>query len=157
MIRRVLVANRGEIARRVFRTCRGMRIETVAVYSDPDALAPHVKEADIAVGLPGSNPAETYLDADAVLAAAKQTGADAIHPGYGFLAENADFARRVTAEGLTWIGPSPEAIETMGSKLASKELMASIGIPTLPGLDLTGLSDEAVLQGADEIGYPVLV
>ena len=157
MIQRILVANRGEIARRVFRTCRNLRIGTVAVYSDPDANEPHVAEADSAIRLPGATPAETYLDIAAILGAAEQSGADAIHPGYGFLAENPDFARQVMANGLTWIGPPPEAIEVMGSKLASKELMASIGVPVLPSRDLTGLSGSEVDQAANEIGYPVLV
>ncbi len=151
------MANRGEIARRVFRTCRVMNIETVAVYSDPDAGEPFVAEADHAVGLDGSSAAETYLDIDAVMRAAKESGADAIHPGYGFLAENAGFARRVLTESMTWIGPSPEAIEVMGSKLESKRLMASAGVPTLPGSDLTGLSDSVVADTAAGIGYPVLV
>ncbi len=155
MIRRLLVANRGEIARRVFRTCRQMSIETVAIHSDPDTTEPHVLEADHAVNIPGSTPAETYLDMDAVLGAAKQTAADAIHPGYGFLAENAEFARRVTGEGLIWIGPPPEAIEVMGSKLRSKALVESAGVPTLHAVDLTGNADaEAAAEG---LGYPVLV
>ena len=113
MIRRLLVANRAEIASRVFRTCRRLGIETVAVHSDADAGLPYVGEADVAVRLPGNAPAETYLDVDALLHAAKRTGADAIHPGYGFLSESADFARVVEKAGLTWIGPSPESIEAM--------------------------------------------
>jgi acetyl/propionyl-CoA carboxylase alpha subunit len=157
MIRRLLVANRGEIARRVFRTCREMGIETVAVFSDPDSGEPHVSEADHAVNLPGSTAGETYLDVDSVLAAAKQSGADAIHPGYGFLAENAEFARRVIDEGLIWIGPSPESIEVMGSKLRSKEVVERAGVPTLEAIDLTGMSDEAASAAASGIGYPVLV
>jgi len=157
MIRRILVANRGEIARRVFRTCRELRIETVAVYSAQDAAEPHVTEADVSIGLPGSTAKETYLDIDLVLEAAGRSEADAIHPGYGFLAENAEFARRAISQGLTWIGPSPEAIEVMGSKLASKELMTSIGIPTIPSLDLTGLSANEAADAADAIGFPVLV
>ncbi|HEX6147827.1 MAG TPA: biotin carboxylase N-terminal domain-containing protein [Acidimicrobiia bacterium] len=157
MIRRVLVANRGEIARRIFRTCRLMTIETVAVYSDPDAAEPHVVEADHAVNLPGSTALETYLDIDGLLAAAKQTRADAIHPGYGFLAENAEFAGRVLAEGLTWIGPSPESIEVMGSKLRSKEVAESAGVPILPAVDLTGLTGQQVTAAADGIGWPILV
>ncbi|MGH8914040.1 MAG: acetyl/propionyl/methylcrotonyl-CoA carboxylase subunit alpha [Acidimicrobiia bacterium] len=157
MIRRVLVANRGEIARRVFRTCREMRIETVAVYSDADATEPFVAEADIAVNLPGTTAADTYLDVEAIVVAAKESGADAVHPGYGFLAEHAGFARRVLAEGLTWIGPPPSAIETMGSKLASKAVMDSAGVNTLPAVDLTGLTDTDAADAAAGIGYPVLV
>src|SRR5699024_5745011 len=113
-IRSVLVANRGEIARRVFATCRRRGISTVAVFSDADAGSPHVAEADAAVRLPGESPADTYLRSDLVIAAAQRAGADAIHPGYGFLSETADFAEQVTAAGLTWIGPDPEAIRVMG-------------------------------------------
>ena len=107
MISRLLVANRAEIASRVFRTCRALGIQTVAVHSDADAALPYVREADVAVRLPGNAPAETYLDIEAVLRAAKRTGADAVHPGYGFLSEHAGFARAVEAAGLTWVGPDP--------------------------------------------------
>src|SRR3954469_9916805 len=124
-ITRVLVANRGEITRRVFATCRRLGIGTVAVYSDADAGLPFVGEADVAVRLPGSTPAETYLRGDLVIEAAQRAGADAIHPGYGFLSEDASFARAVVHAGLTWIGPPPDAVEAMGSKLAAKELMAA--------------------------------
>lgn len=157
MIRRLLVANRGEIARRIFRTCRQMAIETVAVFSDRDRAEPLVMEADHAVNLPGSTATETYLDIDAVLAAAKQSDADAIHPGYGFLAENAEFARRVIEAGITWIGPTPESIETMGSKLRSKEVVERAGVPTLRAIDLTGMPAEGAEAAASDLGYPVLV
>lgn len=134
MINRLLVANRGEIARRVFATCRRLGIETVAVHSDADAGLPFVREADAAVRLPGSSPAETYLDAALVLEAARRTGADAVHPGYGFLSENAAFARAVLDAGLTWVGPAPESIEQMGSKVESKKLMEAAGVPVLGNL-----------------------
>jgi propionyl-CoA carboxylase alpha chain len=130
-VRKLLVANRGEIARRVFATARSMGIATVAVFSDPDHDAPHVADADEAVRLAGATPGETYLDGEAILAAAVRTGADAIHPGYGFLSENAGFARACAAAGITFVGPSPEAIEAMGSKIAAKELMAAAGVPVL--------------------------
>jgi propionyl-CoA carboxylase alpha chain len=132
VIRRLLVANRGEIARRVFATCRAMGVETVAVYSDADADAPHVAEADYAVHLPGNAPTATYLRGDLLIAAARKCGADAVHPGYGFLSENADFARAVIDAGLTWVGPSPKAIAMMGSKLEAKALLAEAGVPMLP-------------------------
>ncbi|WP_433627534.1 acetyl/propionyl/methylcrotonyl-CoA carboxylase subunit alpha [Nocardia sp. CA-120079] len=131
----VLVANRGEIARRVFATCRRMGIGTVAVYSDADAAAPHVAEADAAVRLPGNTPAETYLRGELIIEAALATGADAIHPGYGFLSENAEFAQAVLAAGLVWIGPPVEAIEQMGSKVAAKKMMDAAGVPVLAELD----------------------
>jgi propionyl-CoA carboxylase alpha chain len=131
----VLVANRGEIARRVFRTCRAMGIATVAVHSDADAGAAHVHEADAAVRLPGSAPADTYLRADLLIAAALAAGADAVHPGYGFLSESADFARAVESAGLLWIGPPAAAVEAMGSKTRAKELMSAAGVPVLRTLD----------------------
>lgn len=131
MINRLLVANRGEIARRVFATCRRLGIETVAVYSDADAGLPFVVEADAAVRLPGNAPADTYLKASEVVAAALRAGADAVHPGYGFLSENADFARAVEAAGLTWVGPPPAAIEAMGDKVRAKEIAAEAGVPVL--------------------------
>jgi propionyl-CoA carboxylase alpha chain len=133
-ITRLLVANRGEIARRVFATCTRLGIETVAVHSDADAGLRFVAEADVAVRLPGSTPAETYLRADLVVDAALRAGADAVHPGYGFLSENADFARRVLDAGLVWVGPTPEAIEQMGSKVEAKKLVAEADVPVLPEL-----------------------
>jgi acetyl/propionyl-CoA carboxylase alpha subunit len=130
----VLVANRGEIARRVFRSCRDLGLTTVAVFSDPDADSPFVAEADRAVRLPGASPAETYLQGEAIVRAALRAGAQAVHPGYGFLSENADFARAVQAAGLIWIGPPPRAIELMGSKIEAKRLMAEAGVPVLAEL-----------------------
>jgi propionyl-CoA carboxylase alpha chain len=131
----VLVANRGEIARRVFATCRRLGIGSVAVYSDADSGAPHVGEADVTVRLPGNTSAETYLDSAAVIAAAVAAGADAVHPGYGFLSENAEFAQAVLDAGLTWIGPDPAAIASMGSKVNAKAMMKRAGVPTLDNLD----------------------
>lgn len=133
MIRRLLVANRGEVARRIFATCRAAGIETVAVYSDADAHAPHAHEADYAVHLPGNAPSATYLRADLLVAAARRTGADAIHPGYGFLAEHADFARAVGDAGLAWIGPPPETIAAMGSRTTARRLLSEAGIRVVPG------------------------
>lgn len=144
----VLVANRGEIARRIFATCRRRGLATVAVFSDADAGSPHVREADSAVRLPGAAPAETYLRGDLVIEAALRAGADAIHPGYGFLAENADFARAVRDAGLTWIGPGPSAITAMASKVEAKRRMAAAGVPVLE------LLDPATITAAE---LPVLV
>jgi propionyl-CoA carboxylase alpha chain len=132
MIRRLLVANRGEIARRVFATCRAMGIQTVAVFADPDAGAAHVAEADLAVHLPGVAPEDTYLRGDLLIAAALRARADAIHPGYGFLSENAEFAAAVADAGLTWIGPPAKAIAAMATKLDAKALLAGMGVPVLP-------------------------
>jgi propionyl-CoA carboxylase alpha chain len=152
VITRVLAANRGEIARRIFRTCRRSGIGCVAVFSDPDAGAPHVAEADAAVRLPGSSPADTYLNASALIAAALAAGADAVHPGYGFLSEDAGFARAVRAAGLTWIGPGADAIEAMGSKITSKKLAAEAGVPVLPELAPEAITDYPVLVKASAGG-----
>jgi acetyl/propionyl-CoA carboxylase alpha subunit len=159
-IRKLLIANRGEIASRIIRTARAMDITTVAVFSDPDAGLPYVLEADESVRLPGSAPGETYLRGEALIAAAAATGADAVHPGYGFLSENAGFAQACAAAGLTFVGPSPEAIEAMGSKTAAKELMAAAGVPVLPGavFEDGAEPDPAELRkAAEDIGFPVLV
>jgi propionyl-CoA carboxylase alpha chain/3-methylcrotonyl-CoA carboxylase alpha subunit len=157
VIRRLLIANRGEIARRIIRTCRRLGVETVAVYSDADAQAPHVREADQAVRL-GPPPArESYLRQDLILEAARSTGADAIHPGYGFLSENAEFAEAVAAAGLVWVGPPPSAIRAMGLKDAAKTLMAEAGVPTTPGYLGEDQSEARLQAEADRIGYPVLI
>lgn len=160
MIRKLLIANRGEIATRIIRTAREMDIATVAIYSDADRDAPYVRAADESVHLPGNTPAETYLRAELVLAAAQSTGADAVHPGYGFLSENTDFARACTAAGVTFVGPSPEAIAAMGSKIAAKELMAGAGVPVLPGATVASdaeINEGELRQSAAVIGYPILV
>ncbi|MCK8674822.1 acetyl/propionyl-CoA carboxylase subunit alpha [Rhodococcus sp. HM1] len=147
-VSRVLVANRGEIARRVFATCRRTGLASVAVFSDADARSPHVDDADVAVRLPGHAPADTYLRGDRIVEAAIAAGADAVHPGYGFLSENAGFARSVQDAGLTWVGPPPASIEQMGSKVEAKKLMAAAGVPVLAELD------PAAVTAAD---LPVLV
>ena len=154
-IRRILVANRGEIACRIMRTARDMGIETVAIYADSDANSPFVRDADTAVALNGRTSRQTYLDLDKVVNAARLSGADAVHPGYGFLSENADFARAVVDAGMSWIGPPPEAIDQMGDKLAAKRLMQSADVPTLPAVELTEAVDPNA--AALDIGYPVLV
>jgi len=157
MLDSVLVANRGEIARRVMRTARRMGIRAVGVYSDADADLPYVREADEAVHIGPSQPAQSYLDGAVLIDAARKTGAAAVHPGYGFLAENADFARQVAAAGLTWIGPDPAAIEQMGDKIRARNLMERVGVPTSPGSREPVADVPAALAEADRIGYPVMV
>ncbi len=154
-IQRLLVANRGEIARRIMRTAHAMGIGTVAIYADGDADAPYVKEADQAIALGGASSRETYLDVAKVLAAAKRAGADAVHPGYGFLSENAAFAKAVADAGITWVGPSAEVIAKMGDKLAAKELMQSADVPTLPAAVVGHGADLAKI--AEKVGYPLLI
>ena len=154
-IRRLLVANRGEIARRIFRTAQRMGIATVAVYADGDAGSPHVREADTAIALNGRSPAETYLDVGKLLEACRRTGADAVHPGYGFLSENAGFAQAVIDQGITWVGPTPATIRGIGDKLAAKRLMQTLNVPTLQAHALAPGEDAA--PAALRIGYPVLV
>jgi propionyl-CoA carboxylase alpha chain len=159
-ITKVLIANRGEIAARIARTCRALGIGTVAVYSDVDAEALHVEACDEAVRLGGATPAESYLRADAIVEAARRAGADAVHPGYGFLAENAGFARAVTDAGLTWIGPTPEAIEAMGDKIEAKRRMADAGVPLVPGAELApdlAADRDEVAKAGDEVGFPLMV
>src|SRR5438477_866587 len=149
-IRTLLVANRGEVARRVFRTCRELGIRTVAVYSPPDAGAPFVAEADEAVPLRAARAAESYLDIAQILAAAEATGADAVHPGWGFLAENAAFAEACLQAGLIWVGPPPPAMESMGSKIEARRLMEAAGVPVVPGATLSDPADEAAVAAAGE-------
>ena len=151
----ILVANRGEIARRVMRTAHDMGIQTVAVYADGDRDAPFVKEADRAYALNGRTSAESYLVIKKILDACKISGADAVHPGYGFLSENAEFAKTVIDAGLAWIGPSPEVISSMGDKLSAKKLMQEAKVPTLPAIEVTDNLD--ISSAANDIGYPVLV
>src|ERR1700722_5976383 len=157
MLDSVLVANRGEIARRIIRTAKHMGIRAVAVYSDADADLPYVGEADHAVRIGPAQPAKSYLDAAAIIEAAATTGAQAVHPGYGFLAENADFARQVTAAGLTWVGPAPEAIEQMGDKIRARNLMEEAGVPVSPGSREPVTDIKAALAEGERIGYPVMV
>jgi acetyl-CoA carboxylase, biotin carboxylase subunit len=157
MIGSLLVANRGEIARRVIRTARRLGVRTVAVYSEADSGMPFVAEADESVLIGPANPALSYRNAEAILAAAKSTGAQAIHPGYGFLSENADFARTVAANGLVWVGPGADAITAMGDKINARNLMAAAGVPVAAGTtDPTHDVDTAVVE-ATRIGYPVMV
>ena len=157
VIRRVLVANRGEIARRVIRTCHAMGIATVAVYSDADAGAMHVREADSAYRLGPSPAVQSYLNIPALLEAARVTGADAVHPGYGFLSENARFARACREAGLIFIGPEPEVIALMGGKREAKLLMAAAGVPVIPGYEGEDQTDARLVAAASEIGWPVMV
>jgi len=157
MIQKLLIANRGEIACRIIRTARSMGIATVAVYSDADAKALHVRSADEAVHIGPSPAAESYLVGEKIIAAAKQTGAKAIHPGYGFLSENADFAQAVKDAGLIWVGAPPQSIRAMGLKDAAKKLMREAGVPVTPGYDGDDQTPERLKQEADAIGYPVLI
>jgi acetyl/propionyl-CoA carboxylase alpha subunit len=154
---RILVANRGEIAVRVMRTCRVMGIETVAVYSDADARALHVATADRAVRIGGAAPADSYLSQDAILEAARQTAADAIHPGYGFLSENPDFASACAGAGVAFIGPPPDAMAKLGSKTAARRLAEAAGVPVVPGAVPADQSDAALLEAARTVGLPVLL
>ncbi|HKA30443.1 MAG TPA: biotin carboxylase N-terminal domain-containing protein, partial [Candidatus Binatia bacterium] len=156
-IHKVLVANRGEIARRVLRTLRAMGIRSVTVFSDADAAAPHVREADEAVRVGPPPSRESYLAADRILDAARATGADAVHPGYGFLAENADFAERCATAGLVFIGPPAAAIRAMGSKIEAKRIMAEAGVPTIPGVSGAGLSDAALAREVRALSFPLLI
>jgi acetyl-CoA carboxylase biotin carboxylase subunit len=156
MIESLLVANRGEIARRIIRTARRLGVRTIAVHSDVDSGLPFVLEADEAVRLEGA-PAQVYRDADAILRAAAETGAQAVHPGYGFLSENASFARAVEEAGLVWVGPPADAIERMGDKINARNLVAAAGVPVSPGTESPVSDVDSALEAAREIGYPVMV
>jgi acetyl-CoA/propionyl-CoA carboxylase biotin carboxyl carrier protein len=156
MFRTLLIANRGEIAVRVIRACRALGIRSVAVYSDADRTSPHVALADVAVAIGPATPSESYLHVARIVAAARDNGAEAIHPGYGFLAENASFARAVASAGIQFVGPSPEAMESMGDKLGARRTMARLGIPIVPGSDPD--ADPATLPALGrQIGFPLLV
>ncbi|WP_433116620.1 acetyl-CoA carboxylase biotin carboxylase subunit [Micromonospora sp. CA-246542] len=157
MIESLLVANRGEIARRVIRTAKRLGIRAIAVYSEADADLPFVTEADEAVLIGPPNPAQSYRNVEAILAAAKSTGAQAIHPGYGFLSENAEFARTVEASGLIWVGPGADAISAMGDKINARNLMTAAGVPVAPGTTDPAADLDAAVTAAAEIGYPVMV
>src|SRR5215472_18088290 len=153
----VLIANRGEIARRVARTARRLGVKVIAVYSEADAGLPFVAEADEAIEIGPAPPALSYLNAAAILDAAARSGARAIHPGYGFLAENPAFARQVIDAGLTWIGPSPEAIEQMGDKISARNLMAASGVPVADGSEAPVEDADAAVAMAARIGFPVMI
>lgn len=156
-MKKVLIANRGEIARRVIRTLKKMNIKTVAIYSDADQHAPHVLEADEAVYVGASPSAESYLRQDVILAHCKELGVDGIHPGYGFLSENAGFARKVKEAGIQLIGPSPESMEIMGDKLSAKQAVKGYNVPLVPGVDEAISDVKAAMEIAKEVGYPILI
>ena len=156
MFKKILIANRGEIAVRVVRACRELGIASVAIYSEADVDAIHARMADEAVCCGPARATESYLDIEKIVSIAKETGADAVHPGYGFLSENADFAQAVTEAGITFIGPTPEVIAAMGLKIAARERMIAAGVPVVPGGDRIDEAAEAA-RAADEMGYPVLV
>src|ERR1700741_845927 len=157
VLKSLLIANRGEIACRIIRTARKMGIRTVAVYSDADASALHVRQADEAVHIGPSPARESYLVGEKIIAAAKATGAEAIHPGYGFLSENADFPQAVIDAGIIWVGPNPSSIRAMGLKDAAKERMIAAGVPVTPGYLGEDQAPDRLQAEADAIGYPVLI
>ncbi len=156
-IKKILIANRGEIAVRVIRACRELEIKTVAVYSDADRAALHVRRADEAYHLGPSNPAESYLNTQKIIEVAKKSGADAIHPGYGFLSENANFAEEITKAGLIFIGPNPQVIRDMGSKIEARKIAQKAGVPIVPGIERPLSDVTEALKVAKEIGFPVLL
>ncbi|WP_424580710.1 biotin carboxylase N-terminal domain-containing protein [Arthrobacter alpinus] len=153
----VLVANRGEIACRVIRTLRAQGIRSVAIYSEADAGARHVREADEAVCIGPAAASESYLSIEAVLAACRGTGAQAVHPGYGFLSENLEFAKALETAGITFIGPNIEALNVMGDKIRSKNHVSAAGVPVVPGISKPGLTDADLIAAAEDIGYPLLI
>lgn len=157
MFKKVLIANRGEIAGRVIRTCKSMGIQTVGIYSEADQEALHVKAADEAYLLGGPKVAESYLNIDKIIEIAHQSGAEAVHPGYGLLSENAEFARRCEEEGIVFIGPSPDVISKMGSKIEARKLMELAGVPVVPGITFPLADVEEAVETAREIGYPVML
>ena len=157
MFKKILIANRGEIACRVIRACREMQIATVAVYSEPDADALHVRMSDEAYNIGPAASSESYLRSDKILEAARASGADAIHPGYGFLSENAEFVRQVTAAGITFIGPPPEAMEVMGGKISARKIAIAAGVPVVPGTTEPLASFEEAAEVAASFGYPVML
>jgi acetyl/propionyl-CoA carboxylase alpha subunit len=163
MFKKVLVANRGEIAVRILRACEERGLRTVAIYSDADRTAFHVRYADEAYRIGPPPPRESYLNIPAIIAVAKHSGAEAVHPGYGFLSENAEFASAVLEAGLAWVGPSPDAIRAMGDKIEARRTMIAAGVPVVPGSDtgsfrgVSTLSDSTLVAAAEEIGFPLLV
>ncbi|GGC98222.1 acetyl-CoA carboxylase biotin carboxylase subunit [Pontibacillus salipaludis] len=157
MFAKLLIANRGEIASRIIRTCKRLNIQTVAIYSEPDEDSPYVKEADEAYPLGGSRVHESYLQVDKVLDIAKNANVDAIHPGYGLLSENADFAERIQSEGITFVGPTSDVIRSMGSKVEARTTMKRAGVPIIPGTSSSTEDVDAAIEAASDIGYPIML
>lgn len=157
MFKKILIANRGEISTRVARTCREMGIATVAVYSEADVSSPHIHAADEALCIGPAQAAESYLNADALLDVARKTGAQAVHPGYGFLSENGDFARRVQEAGLTFIGPAPEALSAVGNKIFARQTVAKLGVPVIPALEEPPADPDVLREQVKTLGYPLLI